>query len=353
MNELKQKKLDIDIQIRSLQNEIVDGKINADDAKKKFEELRAAKKDVEQKIALANAPVEVRGASDYAEVRQAMIEKRAITLSGTGAISQVRELAKELQAKTPVLERVRYFYGPNASTNIPVLSPTIAVPGVYAESSTSVATDSTATLASKNLTPHAFVSILPVSAETISLGSIDFVSELPVIFGDAFAQAFHGQVLTGSAIGLNFGGLFTGIPATNEVEVAAEGNPLIADLVNLALKVKNYADGVVIVMNPSVYSGILADTTTGVAELYKEELIRNKTIEGVGVILTGAAPSTLTSGSTVAVAGRLDGYGLALASEVVIEPIKKVGDTQTYFQATVFANGAKIVDKNFWGLVTV
>jgi hypothetical protein len=46
-----------------------------------------------------------------------MTEKRAITLNGTGAIAQV----KELQAKTPLLEKVRYFYGANAATNIPVL----------------------------------------------------------------------------------------------------------------------------------------------------------------------------------------------------------------------------------------
>jgi hypothetical protein len=62
-----------------------------------------------------------------------LIEKHAITLNGTGAINQIKELAKELQAKTPVLQRVRYFYGPNASTNIPVLSPGLATPAVAAE----------------------------------------------------------------------------------------------------------------------------------------------------------------------------------------------------------------------------
>jgi hypothetical protein len=82
-------------------------------------------------------------------------------------------------------------------------------------------------------------------------------------------------------------------------------------------------------------------------------LIRNKTIEGVHVILTGAAPSAITAGSIVGVAGRLTDYGFGLASEIAIEPIKKVGDTNTYFQATLFANGTTIVDKNFYGLVTV
>jgi HK97 family phage major capsid protein len=350
MNNLEQKKLDIDIQIRGLQSDIVDGKINADDAKKKFEELRSQKKDIEQQIALANAPKEETRSN--ADIQKALIEKRAITLSGTGAINQIRELAKELQAKTPLLERVRYFYGPNASTNIPVLSPGLATPAIAAEGATSIAVDSTATLSSKSITPHAFVSILPVSLETITMGTVNFDSELPSIFADSFAQAFHKGILTGTGTGLDFKGIFNAIPAANKIECAATGNPKIADLVKLALTAQDLTDNGVIVLAPSVYAGILADNTNGVAEVYKEELIRAKTIENVRVILTSAAPSALIAGSIVAVAGRLDDYGLGMASEIVIEPIKKVGDTNTYFQASVFANGTTIVDKNFYGLVT-
>ena len=103
-------------------------------------------------------------------------------------------------------------------------------------------------------------------------------------------------------------------------------------------------------MNPSTYSKILADTTPGVAEIYKEELVRNKKIEGVRVLLTGYAPSTITSGSIVAVGGKLTDYGIGLASEIQITPKRIVGDTNTYFEAMLFANGTKIVEKNFWCL---
>jgi HK97 family phage major capsid protein len=350
MKDLKQTKLDIDIQIRNLQENIVSGKIKADDAKKKFEELRSQKKDIEQQIALANAPInEVRSTAD---IQKALIEKRAITLNGTGAIEQIRELAKELQAKTPILERVRYFYGPNASTNIPVLSPGLATPATAAEGAIAINADTTATLVNKTITPHAYVSILPVSLETITMGTVNFDSELPAIFADAFAQAFHKGIVIGTGTGLDFKGLFTAIPSVNKIECAATGAPKIADLVKLALTVQDLTDNGVIVLAPSIYAGILADSTTGVAEVYKEELIRNKTIENVNIILTSAAPSTLTAGSTVAVAGRLEDYGIGMASEILIEPIKKVGDTNTYFQASVFANGTTIVDKNFYGLLT-
>jgi HK97 family phage major capsid protein len=351
-NKLKEQKLEIDIQIRSLQEDIVGGKIKADDAKTKFDELRAKKAEVEKQIAQANVPTETR-TSNVADISKAMVEKRAITLNGTGAISQIKELAKELQQKTPILERVRYFYGPNASTNIPMLSPGLATPAVAAEGATSIAVDTQAVLGNKSITPHAYVSILPVSAETISLGSVDLESELPSIFADAFSRGFHNGILTGDGTGINFKGLFVNIPAANQVSIAVTGAPKIADLVGLALKIKDFTDDGVIVLNPSVYASVLADTTTGVAEVYKEELIRNKTIEGVFVILTGAAPSAITAGSTVAVAGRLTDYGFGLASEIAIEPIKQVGDTNTYFQATIFANGTTIVDKNFYGLVTV
>jgi hypothetical protein len=152
---------------------------------------------------------------------------------------------------------------------------------------------------------------------------------------------------------LNFTGLFGAIPSANQVACAAAGNPKIADLVELALTIQDLTDSGVIVLSPSIYAGILADSTAGVSKVYKEELIRNKTIENVPVILTSAAPSNTTADNIVAVAGRLDNYGLGMASEINIEPIKKVGDTNTYFQASVFANGIPIVNKNFYGLKTV
>jgi HK97 family phage major capsid protein len=347
----KERMLEINTQIRHLGEEITGGKIKADDAKKKLDELRAQKAEVQRAIALENAPVE-KNPVKTADIQKVLIEKRAITLSGTGAINQIRELAKELQSKTPVLQRVRYFYGPNASTNIPVLSPGLATPAAAAEGATSITVDSTAVLGNKSITPRAFVSILPISLEALTMGTVNFDSELPSIFADVFAQAFHQGVLTGTGTGLNFTGLFGAVPSANQISCAATGSPKIADLVALALTVQDLTDNGAIILSPSVYAGILADSTTGVADVYKEELIRNKTIENVQVILTSAAPSSTSAGSIVAVAGRLDNYGIGMASEINIEPIKKVGDTNTYFQASVFANGIPIVESSFYGLKT-
>jgi HK97 family phage major capsid protein len=342
----------LDIELRSLSDSVETGTIKADAAKKKLNELRTRKLEIEQQVALARKPKETRGVSSFKDVSRAMVEKRAITLNGTGAINQVKELAKELQSKTAVLERVRYFYGASAQTNIPVLSPTVAVPGNYAEGATTVGADTQAVLGTATITPYAYISLLPVSAEALSLGSISIESELPAIFADAFGQAFHNGVLTGDGTGRNFGGMFSSLAASNKIQCAASGDPKIADLTNLALTIRDLTDNAVIVVSPAIYSKVMADSTTGVAELYKEELIRNKTIEGVQVIITSGAPSSVTAGSVVAVAGNLYEYGVGVASEINIEPIKKPGDSNTYFQATVFANGKPIVVKNFYGLVT-
>jgi len=58
------------------------------------------------------------------------------------------------------------------------------------------------------------------------------------------------------------------------------------------------------------------DATTGVAEMYKEELIRSKTVEGVRVLLTSFAPNSVVAGSAVAVAFRGKDYAFGLASEI-------------------------------------
>ncbi|MDR1301543.1 MAG: phage major capsid protein [Treponema sp.] len=354
ISSLKKQKERLDVALRSLAKSIKAGTITAANAETKLAELRTKKMEIERLIALAHKPEDTRETRSMGsgELSKAMKEKRSITLNGTGAINQIHELAKELQAKTPILKQVKCFYGPNASTNIPILSPSIAIPGNYAEGATTIAADTQATLGNKTITPYSYISLLPISAEALNLGSVNIEGELPVIFSDAFAQGFHNGILTGNGTGRNFKGIFPSIIEANQIECAASGAPKMADLVRLALTIQDLTDEGVIILHSSVYSQIMADATTGVADLYKEALIRDKRIEGVAVILTSGAPNSITAGSVVAAAGRLMDYGMGLASEITIDPIKRPGDSNTYFQATIFANGTTIIDKNWYGLVT-
>jgi len=347
---MNEKLLKINIELRNLSENVKNGTIKSEEAQKRLEELKVEKRNIEQEIAQANVPQSENRSTSIEDIRKAMIEKRGITLNGTGAINQIKELQHELQRNRHILSKVRYFFGPNASTNIPIWSPTLAVPSSYAEAEKNVAVDTQAALGNLSLTPYAYVSILPVSAETLTLGSVNLESELPKIFADAFADGFAKQVVTGNGTGRNFDGIFNNIE--NYIECAKTGDPKIMDLAHLALTMKDYSDNAFIMMNQTAYTTILADDTPGVAELYKEELIRTKTIEGVFVLLTGYAPSDMSEGNTIAVAMRETDYAFALASEIRIEPLKRVGDTNTYFQAIVFGNGAKILNKNFIGLKT-
>lgn len=337
-------------EIRSLDADVKNGKVSAADGLKKLEELRAQKSQIEKEIAEASHPVETR-ANDLSnvlrDVKNAMIEKRAITIGSNGAINQIKDIYKVILAKTPVLNGVKKFNGPDAETQIPLLQ---AYPVVNGKAEgVDVDADGTAKFDVKKLTPHAFVSLLPVTAEAIKMGIVNFETEAPALFADAFAQMFHTQILAGDGKDENFKGIFG---TTVEDANKTTGAITLAKLAELALSVQDKLDSTVLIMNPAVYSKFMADTSTDeTTKLYKESLIRDKSIEGVKIMLTSAAPSAVTAGSTIAVAMDLNNYGMAIADEIVIDPIKKVGDTHTYFQATAFANGDVIQSKNVWSFV--
>ncbi len=315
--------------------------------------LEAEKRDFEAKMASYNAPVNTRDAERaeaWRDVANAMREKRAVTLGGTGRINLVPEIVKIAQEKTPLLDRVRVFTGRDSQTNIPVWNPTIATPANYAEGAASITKDSQGKLGIKSLAPYAYVSVLPVSDATILMGGSNFEAELPSIFAEAFAKAMHKGIVAGTGADREMLGLFTGTDFTSHTCKAA-GSPAMADLVNFALSLQEYYNDAVIVMNPAIYSAITASAEDDITRVYKEELIRNKSIEGVNVILTSYAPSATASGSVVAVGGPLNQYALAVAQEMTIEPYKQVGDLNTYYQAVAYFNGAPILPANFHKLL--
>lgn len=334
-------------EIRSFKDSLNAEKEAFNEEKRKYEQERAAH-DASNPANNADAPK----VTDWRSVAEAMIQKRAITLSGTGNIETVMGLVKVAQSKNPLLAAARYFYGPNASTNIPVWSPTIATPSNYAEGVTDVSSDSTAVLGKTTLTPYAYISVLPVSNDTLKFSSVALESELPSIFGEVFSKAMHNGMITGNGTSRNMSGLFTQVPSGNQIACAAAGLPAMSDIVGLALQLQDFYDDGFIVMNPAVYSGLTL-SANDYYSAYKEELIRNKTIEGIKVIITSTAPKTVAANDIVAVGGRMSDYAIAVASELEIVPLKKVGDNNTYFQACMYFNGAPIIASNFYALKAI
>jgi HK97 family phage major capsid protein len=354
MKKLEEDKLAVEMEIRSLGDDVKSGKIKAADGMTKLTELRSRKDKIEKEIAAADVQTRSAGAAvSLADVKSAMMEKRAITIGDNGSIMQVKELYKPLLAKTPLLAGVKTFYGANASTNIPILSARPAVPAAQSENATGIVSDTIAALGTRALTPHCFVSILPVTAEAIAMGSVDIEKELPAIFADSFAQGYHSSICTGDGTGNKFNGIFSGVPAANQQKTATTGAITVAELANFALNMADKSDNAVMIMNPAIYAVVMADTdTSDSTKVYKESLIRDKTIEGVKVMLTSAAPSATATGSIMVTTLELANYAMAIASQVVIEPMKQLGSTATWYQATGFANGALILPNDVYALVS-
>ena len=338
-------KANVDLEIRSLKDSVAAGTVKAEDGLKKLEELRAKKEQIVKEEALANAPMEKRSSS-ISELRSAIQEKRALTMSGNGAISQISEIVKLISDKTPVLQKIGYIYGKNAQTNIPLLDPGLASPGQIVEGFTVGSTDATAALTVETITPIGWTSTLPVSWEALNLLSTNLESEINPLFADVFAQAMHKL-----AVDAFFHA--DSVAAENKITVkTSDAFPDIMDVVDLSFKLldKNFTSPALL-MNASTLTGTMASATDTVGKIYAEELARTRTINGIPVILTGKAPVDKASGKTLVVAGDLNTFKMGVASEMIIDPKKKVGDGNTYYDAIMYFNGKVVQPKNVFALV--
>ena len=333
---------------------------NAQDALKADREAFAAEQRAfeQERAAFQNNPAvksENAVTTQLRDVVAAMKEKRAITLSGAGAVEVVNALFKVFKNKTDILDGMRFFYGPNAQTKIPVLSPRPARPARVAEGVTNASSDSTAALSATSLEPETYFSELPVSFETLKYLPVDFENELVEIFADAFADAMAAQVVTGrgKTTYYEFSGLFTSVPAGNQIACAASGAPTIADLVKLALTMqqKVMADPC-IVISPTLYAGITAASVQGY-DVYKNELIMNRTLEGVKVLVCGYAPTSTSANAIVAVGFDRGDYAIGVTTDITIRPINAINNTNTYFQALLGMDGKPICAANTYALKAI
>ncbi len=281
----------------------------------------------------------------------AAAEMRTVSINGSGAVAQIKELFKEQDNKDSILEKVSYYYGPNAMTEIPVVT-ALTDPGDYAEGSNSVATDTDTSLYVTTIKSKAYSTVLPVTAEMLRMSFINTENELPELFRKAFFKVIHKGILTGSGSNDKMKGLFASAATNTAGKTDISGsNITLGELASFALTVAQKDDEYTIIMNLSTYQKILADTTSGEdVKLYKECLIRDKSIEGVKIILDPYAPSANTAGSILAVAAPLNRYAVGIAGELQIDPIKVKGDTKTYFQATMFFSGKQVTDSDVYSL---
>lgn len=343
----------LSVEVRSIADELLDTSKDVNEVRGRLD----AKKEELRKAKLAFAQLEMPKEEPVKEVRSALFDKdawlnaakehRSLTVGSNGAVAQIKQLFTAVGIDNSVLNQAKFYYGPNAMTSIPVLAPTIADPSSAAEGATNVSADTTAVYGTCEIQPLAYMSVLPISAEALSLGTIDLEAELPAVFAKAFRNTMHNGMMQGAGTNKTMKGLFTSATAGN----STAANFTMSALANLATTVAGKDEPYSIVMNPSIYAKFIADTTSGEdVKIYKECLIRDKMIEGVPVILDSKAPSAITSGSILAVAAPLARYAIGVAGEVQIDPIKVPGDANTYFQATMFFSGKQISDSDVYSI---
>ena len=301
------------------------------------------------------APPSVSG-NGFREIRQAMLEKRAITSGGAGQ-NTVSGIVSALVAGGRLVGKVSKFYGRNSVTNVPVFAPGLALPVGSVPGATGTASDTTAVLAGDPLTLKAWYSTLPVSMD--ALISTDIESQLPGIFAKAFGGSIDKMIIAGAGSGSDGLGVFvasaSGVPTSSDINCAAAGTPKWVDLGKLALTVLGLGGdqtSLAIVMNPLIMAPLLAEATAG-SDPHKVEYLTKGTIIGVPVILSVYAPSVTTAGAYVAVGGDFSHYAWAVAQELTIDPIKTVGSDNVTFQSFMYMQGKPLIGSSFRRLKTV
>ena len=307
----------------------------------------------------------------WKQIADAILEKRAIsyisiestidhdTANGIGRVNQIADLWDLIKQKEPLLDRVSYFNGPNFETQIPVLEGRPAVPASKVSEGYNSNEDSiyrNAPLAVKKLNPETYIAILPITYEAAKQSFVGLEDRIPGLLAECFRTTMCNLVFDGLFDEDNFligSDQSEFVLGENQVKEAASADGItIADLEALALEIldTDVAEPVIL-MNPHIYGTIAAADADGY-DFLKEELVRNKTVEGIKVVLSGKAPAygSAEAGDVVVWGGDLKNYALGVADQITIEPIKKLGDTNTYYQAVMAFSGAVIQPKNVFGI---
>lgn len=357
----------LSVEVRSIADELLDTSKDVNevrgrlDAKK--EELRKAKQELAQLDMPKEKPAETRKALlDEAELRSlAKGEIRSITIgTDAGAQKDFAKVFEQIGDKDEIVSKAQMVFGKDALTRIPVLNDLGALTS-STEGTTAVTADTEAGVEVTELSPAAYARVLQVSAEALTLGMIDLESKIQGIFDKAYSKAIHKGMLVGAGTdGDKMTGVFTQVnsdisSATTAGDFPARvigGGVSISNLGELAVAVSGKDEQYTIIMSPSVYGALLADTATDeTTKLYKESLIRDKSIENVKVVVDAYAPANAaTAKKAMIVAVPLSRYCIGVAAQMNIDVIKVKGDKSTYFQGTAFFDGKQADNRDLFAV---
>lgn len=351
--ELEKRIEEISKEIRMCADEYLDSTKDVKEIDERCANLKKELQERKKELAQLQLPKEAKSDSQktvWRSIADAMVEHRAVTLSGTGVINTLKELVQSIVSRTDVLEGVRIFYGRDAATKIPVWGTQLKADFV-SEGSTGTAKTNTAGVTS--IDAYEILSSLPVTDMMLDLGAANLAEELPLMFEGAISNLLADGMCNGKTITVGnetitaMTGIFKATGAT-----AFTGKATMVKLAEFArnMKSKTYKNPCIYMSN-TVYSKFLSDTSTDeTTKLYKECVIREKMIEDVKIKLTDFATTSgsgtsgaWATGDVLCVGMDAENYAIGMAGQLKIKQKETASATFSTFDATAYAGGKPIL----------
>ena len=275
-------------------------------------------------------------------ISKELLERRAVTLSGTGTTVTDSELVKLVKNTHKVLGDVKFYYGANG-TVIPVQASLPSVPSSKAESdfTNAISNANTLALTTISLTPSEDVAGLALTDYNLRMSAIS-ESELISIFAEAFGDKWDSAIQDELVDASN-------VDSANKVTAAAAGYATWADIIPLAIKLRGKNGTFKFYMTAEQEEALEQKRETDY-DFYAEELIRKGTIKGIEVVILDKNGST-TAGNVLVFATDLKkNYAFGLAQDVVVEEVPSMYAGKQY-KGSAFIDHKFICNKNNYCIV--
>lgn len=281
----------------------------------------------------------------------ALVERRAVAIGANGDSLFSKKVFEVAGDRTDVIGLVTMEDGAAPNTKFSLFSPNLDQVVRVSEDGTSSAVSTTA-FAPVTVTPAPYLAYLPVSDSFLKQNPAGVVGKLGEHFNKAFLRKMAKEIIIGSGSG-EMKGVFIDTGITTSATTAAPGVPKMVDIIALIAKMSGrfLRSELAIIMNPAYWSNIMAEDTkrqhvnVGASDYF--------TFDGVRIIESDHAPTTLTIGSKVAVIGNFADYGVARAQTVEMTMLAPVaGSLNSNLQGVAYFDGKAIVPSSFAVLKT-
>jgi HK97 family phage major capsid protein len=310
----------------------------ANDTKLKLEQAREEKPNPNPKNEIRKSE-EDRGYS-IREIKDALLEKRSITVNGAGGVNFVQDVIVDYAASGRAGPYVTKFYSPSASTTkIPTFTPVIAAPVGSTEGTTgSDGTSNNFGAVTLDLVPY--LAIPKISR--LALKQPSFENALKQAIAEAYGVCVDKQVITG---------LFSATTLGTYTTAVATSAPTSADLIGFALeliqKLRNPANAR-IYLNAKYLANIIAE---GNDALNIGLLSLTPNVYGVPLVVTNLESYAVTAGTVAMCGGDLRYYGWGLANEVEIVPVESETSDMVTMKSIMYQDFGVLLNSQFEQMV--